>query len=336
MAFFEALRAAASRYAAGVHFLGRPADARAMQALAERAGWPLPSTYRDFLRSFDGVALFLEAQTLLPCDEIQPVPGVPQGRAYLHIGDCSDGALWLDPAGKISLADESAPDPIVVGSHIEAYLESTLAREALVVDRQGEFREVFVGDDELDPTVRKKRAKLGQRHDPGAALPLLELAELAYEEGDAESAQAALQQAVQLDPLAGPAWGLLAALYHAAGQLTGAEHAALQAASGTWHGPLQASRLLQAARACPMRATQHAREAWRADPQLAERLLGEAQAALDAAEVAEARHLVDQLQLLLAAAPVEGTEAAQLGQAQQKLDALAKQVRTRSALHVVE
>lgn len=335
MAFFEALRAAASRYAAGVHFLGSPASARSLQALAGRLPWPLPTAYRDFLSSFDGVTLFLEAQILFPCAEIRVVEGVPEGRSYLHIGDTADGALWLDRDGRISLADDSAPDPIVVGSQIEAFLEATLAREALIVDRDGEFREVFIGDDELELGVRKKRAKAGQRHDPGAAQALLEQAEIAYEEGDVEAAQAALKQAVILDPMAGPAWGLLAALYQAAGQPAGAEHAALQAAAATWHGPLRASRLLQAARACPSRASEHARAAWQADAQLAERLLVEGQAALDDAELTEARHIVDQLQLLLAAASELATDTALVSQAQHRLAALEKQVRTRGALHVI-
>jgi len=335
MAFFEALRAAAGRYAAFVHFLGAPATLTSLDALTKRAAWPLPTEYLDFLRSFDGVTLFLEAQSLFSCDSVQPVDGTPEGRSYLHIGDCADGALWLDASGRISLVDASAPDPIVVGSHIEAFIDATLAREALIVDRQGEFRDVFVGDDELELSVRKKRAACGKREDPGAALPWFEQAEIAYEEGDVDAALAALKQAVILDPLAGPAWGLLAALYQAAGQPAGAEHAALQAAAATWHGPLRASRLLLAARACPSRAAEHARAAWQADDQLAERLLVEAQDALDAAELTEARHVTEQLQLLLSAEAGLSDNAERLAQAQQKLVTLEKQVRTRSALHVV-
>ena len=336
MAFFEALRAAASRYAAGVHFLGRPAQGHALDALTTRLGRALPTEYRDFLRSFDGATLFLEAQTLFPAEQVCVVPGTPDERPYLHIGETTDGALWLDGDGRVVMADENAPDPIVVGSGIEAFLDATLAREALIVDRHGEFRDVFIGDDELDPSVRKKRAKTGQRHDPKAALPWLEQGELAFEEEDSEAAQAALQQAVLLDPLAGPAWGLLAVLYQGAAQLAGAEHAALQAAAATWHGPLRASRLLQAARACPSRANEHARAAWLADPPLSDRLLSEAQADLDAGDVAQARYLIEQLQLLVASGSGRSADAGQLAQAQQGLAALEKQVRVRGALQVID
>ena len=59
----------------------------------------------------------------------------------------------------------------------------------------------------------------------------------------------------------------------------------LQAAAATWHGPLRADRLMQAARACPERAIEHARAAWAADGELAERMLSEAQQHLEASEL---------------------------------------------------
>lgn len=333
MAFFEALRAATARYAAGVHFLFRPASTQALRALESRCGGAFPASHRDFLRSFDGATLFLEAQILFACEQIQPVADVPGERPLWHIGETADGALWLDVEGRILLSDDSAPDPIVIGSSTEAFINATLAREALIVDRDGEFREVFT-EDEIELAVRKKRARVGLRHDPASALYHLELAEIAYEEDDDAAAQSELQQAVAGDPQAGPAWELLAALYQAAGQLAGAEHAALQAAAATWHGPLRASRLMQAARACPERAPEHARAAWAADPDLAERMLTEAQQHLEAGELAEARFLGEQVKLLVSAQP-QGGGAPALGQTEQRLAALEKQVRTRDALQVL-
>lgn len=332
MAFFEALRAAVGRYAAGVHFLAGPAPESALQALAARGAGPLPLGHRDFLRSFNGATLFLEAQVLFAAEQVQPLAGLPDGRAHWHIGETADGALWLDGQGRVLLADDSAPDPIILSGSTEAFIEATLAREALVIDRDGEFREVF-DEDELTLSVRKKRARAGQRQDPASALYRLESAEIAYEEGDDAGAQSELQQAVAIDPQAGPAWELLAALYRAAGQLAGAEHAALQAAAATWHGPLRASRLLQAARACPERATEHARAAWSADPSLAERLFSEAQEHLEAGELAEARFLGEQIKLLLSAQPPTAT--ATHAETEERLAALEKQVRTRNALQVV-
>lgn len=331
MAFFEGLRAAVGRYAAGVHFLARPAAESALQALATRGEGPFPVEYREFLRSFNGATLFHEAQVLFAAEEIQRVPDSPPDRRLWHIGETADGALWLDGEGRILLADEGAPDPIVAGSRIETFIDATLAREALVVDRDGEFREVFT-EDELSLSVRKKRARQGLRLDPGSALYLLESAEIAYEEEDDATAQSELKRAVAIDPQAGPAWELLAALYQAAGQLSGAEHAALQAAAATWHGPLRAGRLMQAARACPERASEHARAAWAADGELAERMLSEAQQHLEAGELAEARFLSEQVKLLLSAQPRPDAVARETTR---KLDELERNVRTRSALHVL-
>lgn len=332
MAFFEALRAAVGRYAAGVHFLPGPASAQSLQALAARCGSAFPVGHREFLRSFDGATLFLEAQILFAAAEIQPVAGLPPERTFWHVGETADGALWLDGAGRVLLVDDSAPDPIVAGGSTESYINATLAREALVIDRDGEFREVFA-EDELELAVRKKRARAGQKHDPESALYRLESAEIAYEEEDDAAAQSELQRAVAIDPLAGPAWELLAALYQAAGQPAGAEHAALQAAAATWHGPLRASRLMQAARACPERASEHASAAWVADPGLAERMLAEAQTHLEAGELPEARFLSEQVKLLLAAPPADGLPT--LRETEQRLAALEKQVRTRDALQVL-
>lgn len=338
MAFYEALRSAVGRYAAGVHYLAPPASASALRATEARLGCPIPAGYRDFLLSFDGLTLFLEAQVIFACDQItradRPVDGSAPTQGWLLIGDTPDGCLYLDGAGRVYLADDGAPDPILAGSDIDAWLNATMAREALVVDREGEFRDVF-GDDGLDEAVRRKRAKAGQKHDPGSALYLLELAELSYEEDDGAGAQALLQQAVAIDPQAGPAWELLAALYQSTGQLAGAEHAALQAATATWHGPLRAGRYLQAARACPERATQHARAAWQADPQLAERLATESEQHLQAGELPEAQYLSDQLQLLLDADMAGLADASLVQAARQRLDALLKQVRTRNALRTI-
>ena len=121
---------------------------------------PVSCRVPRFLRSFNGATLFHEAQVLFAAEEIQRVPDSPPDRRLWHVGETADGALWLDGEGRILLADEGAPDPIVAGSRIEAFIDATLAREALVVDRDGEFREVFT-EDELSLSVRKKRARQG-------------------------------------------------------------------------------------------------------------------------------------------------------------------------------
>jgi tetratricopeptide (TPR) repeat protein len=253
MAFFESLRTAARRYAAGVHEFGAPADEKQLTAAEKRLGVALPPPHREFLRSYNGAALFHESILLFPAEEIAETPALSAERRFLRIGDTPDGALWMrvseDPAqdGRIYLVDEEAPDPILAGASIESWLDATLAREGLCVDRDGEFRDVF-SDDGLLPEVRRKQAQAGLRRDPDSALYHLEQGELYSEEGDLPAAIAALQKAVACDPQAGPAWELLATLYLDTGQLEAGEDAARRAAAAALHPPLQTARQTLATR----------------------------------------------------------------------------------------
>lgn len=328
MPFYESLRTALARSAAFVHTAAAPATPAALTAAEKRLSRPLPADYADFLRSFDGVALFNEAQVLHPVAEVQPVG--PQGR-FLHIGDTAEGALWLDAAGRLRLVDPAAPDPIVCGSQIERWLEATLQREALVVDREGEFRDVFDEDGEaLRPEVRRKRALAGAKRDPDAASYLLEQAELLCEDADLDGARGLLQKAVALDAEAGPAWELLGALLQKLGQRPAAEHAALQAAAATWDPFLRASRLLDAAQLSAERTAQHAAAAAAADPAHGQRLCEQAQELLGQGgrHYEEAQRLAERLQLLLSHDPAVASTRDQLLQLQREL-------RTRGALRVL-
>lgn len=240
MAFFESLRAKVGRYAIGVHHLPAPADKCALAAAEQRLGAKLPESLRDFLLSFDGILLFHESHRLFSASELGRREATPR---YLHVGETPDGALYmpLEGEGCIYLVDEEAPDPILCGSRTESWLDATLAREGLLVDREGEFREVFTSEG-LSKPVQRKRTELGLRHDPKAALYLLERAEQFAEEGEIRAAILALQQAVTLDPQAGPAWELLATLYLDSDETEAGQHAALQAAQATWHPPLAEAR----------------------------------------------------------------------------------------------
>lgn len=330
MAFFEPLRRALGDYAAGVHEARPPASAAALQALEARLG-PLPATYRDLLRSFDGVSLFHELITLFgTVDEGlgRPAPG------QLRVGEGPDGALWMDEAGALRLVDEGEPDPILCGSGLEPWLKATLGREGLVIDKDGEFRDALDDEGALTDAARWKRAKLGRRSDPGAAIYLLEEAELLVGERRSDEALGRLQEAVALDPQAGPAWELLGALRREAGDLAAAEQAALRAAAATPDPWLRASRLLDAALAVPRgadgdpRRLAHAAAAAQADPGHGERLLREAREALQAGQAEEAEGLGARLELLQAARP----DAAALGE---PLEALRRELRTRQALRVL-
>lgn len=242
MTFFESLRTAVGRYSAGVHLLGAPADSATLDAAESRLGSPLPTGHREFLRSFNGAALFHESLLLFSAAEIERVR-VGERPWHLKIGETPDGALYtpLGGDGRIYLVDEEAPDPLLTGTSTESWLDATLAREGLLFDREGEFRDVFV-EDGLSLPVRRKRVQLGRRHDSNAALYILEQAELAHEEGDLAAAVAALRQAVACDPLAGPAWEMLATLCLDNGDAAEGAQAALRAAEAAWHPPLATAR----------------------------------------------------------------------------------------------
>lgn len=246
MAFFESLRTAVGRYADGVHELAPPADARNLTATEKQLGITLPDSHREFLRSFDGAWLFHESLRLCAAAEIVPVTG-GDGATWLRIGETPDGALLLRSTGGIYLVEEEAPDPMLAASSTESWLDATLAREGLLVDREGEYRDVFTEDD-LSLPVRRKRMQLGRKHDPKAALYLFEQAELDAEEGNLDAAMAALRLCVKLDEQAGPAWELLATLCLDSGATEEGEAAALKAAAAAWHAPLRAARKTLATR----------------------------------------------------------------------------------------
>jgi tetratricopeptide (TPR) repeat protein len=325
MPFFESLRTALSRYAAFVHTANLPASPAQLAAASARLPWPLPSSYADFLGSWNGVTLFHEALSLCPVDEVQ---AVGPGDRFLRVGESPDGELWLDPRGRLRSIDEVAPDPMVSGSDIEHWLDATLAREALLFDREGEFRDVFEEDGEaLSAPVRRKRALAGARHDPEAALYPYEQAEILCEEADLDGARQLLQQAVTIDPEAGPAWELLGGVLQKLGQTAAAEHAALQAAAATWDPYLRAARLLDAAELVPERAATHAAAAALADPGHADQLLTQAREQLaHEGDHQEAQRLVQRAQLLITHG--KGESPAELAQ-------LLRELRTRSALRVL-
>jgi tetratricopeptide (TPR) repeat protein len=302
-----------------------------------RLGAPLPPDYRDFLLSWNGVALFQDLITLFGSGDpalVSPAPG------RLRIGQAPEGALWLSASGEVRLVDEVGPDPLVCGTTLERYFAATLAREALILDRQGEFREVFDEEGAIVEAVRKKRVLAGRKHDPQASLYLVEEAELLLEGHEQGPALAALLQAVAHDPEAGPAFELLAALHRDAGRREDAEQESLRAAAATTAPALRASRLLDAALFGPAeRAGTHAAAAWAADPEHAALLLVQSKELLAEGDKDEAAHLADRLRLLLAHQPgrpdagLRPTPPVMVGL--EELAQLDRELRTRAALRVV-
>lgn len=330
MAFFESLRRALHDYSSGVHHAGPPLAKEAERALVARLGRPLPTAYRDLLRSYDGVTLFHEQVQLFGSAD----PGLtflPSGA--LRIGEGEEGAYWLGEDGAVRLSDEAQPDPIVVATDVERLLTTLLARGGQLIDRDGEFRDVFDEEGALKPGARRRRLQAGRKHDPGAALYLLEEAELLLEDREVDAARAALLKAVTHDPGAGAAWELLSALRREAGELDLAAEAALRAAEATRHPFLRASRLLDAAQLAtdPAARQSHLREAWAADPNHAAALLAEAEEILAQGERDEAQRLGERLTQLLSLRPTSEPPA----ELEERAAALSRKLRARASLPIL-
>lgn len=313
MRFFERFRQDLGRYADGVHQLGAPAPEPELAATEARLGRALPPAYRQLLASYNGLSLFHDTVTLQPAAELRP------SAIGLEVGEAPEGVLHLDPAGRVLAVDENG-DRLVMGSTLEAWLRALMAREALLVDAQGEWRDVFADDGALKPEVRRRRFARGERADPRAAAWVLEEAELMQELGDVARAERALERAVGLDPGAGAAWALLGGFYRNLGKLGEAARDFERAAQASGDAGRRALRFAEAARAAAAVDDAQARArlatlARDADPQIASGLVETARRRLEAGEHADAGNL-----LALAEAIEPGGEAAALSrQARLKL-----------------
>jgi tetratricopeptide (TPR) repeat protein len=233
--YWEKLRTELGRYADGVHEVGPPATRAALENAA------LPPSLAELYRSFDGVRLFTDSFVLHPLAALRKRKGV------IELGEALGTPLHLDESGKLYQLDEEG-DPLLVGSSLPRYLDSVLAREKLVVDREGEYKDVFVEGGELNDQIRLKRARVGLKIDPDSAAYHLEAAELAFEAGDEAEAQAELERAVAADAQAGAAWMLLGGLHERARRAHEAAEAFARAAASTSDPARRAERWAEAAR----------------------------------------------------------------------------------------
>src|SRR6185312_17138117 len=122
------------------------------------------------------------------------------------------------------------------------------AREGLLVERDGEFKDVF-DEDDVAPKVREKQTRAALKADPDAAAWHLEAAERAFDDGDDAAAEAALARAVALDENAAAAWALFGALQRRSGRLAAAAASFARAAAATAEGApaVRAERAAEAA-----------------------------------------------------------------------------------------
>jgi len=250
---FFGLEEALRRYDDGVHDEGAAATVSEVRAVEARLG-PLPTALHKLYRQWNGLRLFLDSFVIVPIDALEAIT-LRDAPAFL-VGEALGGPLWVDAAGRVLVAGDDG-ESVCAGSSLEAFLAATLVREAYLVDKHGEWRDVFDGD-ELTEEVRRKRARAGHKADPHAATWLLETAELAFDDGDEAAAEDALKAAVKADPGAGAAWALLAGLALRGGEPVVAEKAFATAAATTVDAELRARRWAEAARAAIAAGHDHA------------------------------------------------------------------------------
>jgi tetratricopeptide (TPR) repeat protein len=248
--FWEKLRTELGRYGDGVHEPGAPADRARLSEVAERLGLPAPLV--ELYRSFDGLRLFTDSFVIAPSGEIARHEG------ELALGESLGAPLILDGKGRVFVVDE-AGDRLLVASSLPRFVDGLLAREKLVHERDGEYKDVFSAEGELAEEVRKKRARAGLKVDPDSAAYRLEAAELAFEAGREDEARAELERATTADPRAVAAWALLAALAERANRLSEAEAAYAHAAESTRDRAQRTEWLAEAAHAAARAGREPAR-----------------------------------------------------------------------------
>jgi len=286
------LREALGRFSDGVHDLGAPASEGAILSAGARLGGALPASVSEVYRFADGMWLFDDVVRLRPLAELEASPR--GGERWLHIGTVDGAELYSDPLGAIFEEDDDG-DRVCAAQDLEEALLAQTAREALLIDPDGEWREVFEPDGELTTAVRKKRNEVARRRALSARW-LVEGAELALEiDGDEDAAIALLDEAIAADRAAAAPCELSGLLLMSRGKLVEGA-AALTAAADRSGLRRRADRAAVAAEAA-MRAgdaatqTRMATMARGADPQIVPRMSAEAENALDGGRLEDADRL---------------------------------------------
>jgi len=332
--FFDRFRRELQKYADGVHVVEEPASKRAIAEAEARLGGKLPAGLASLYQSWDGVRLFVETI------EVVPVAQLERAGELLRVGHALDAALFVDERGRVIEEDEEG-DRVVVGSSVEAWLGAVMAREGLLVDREGEYKDVFADDEGgLKEAVQKRRVRVAVKADPDAAAWRIEEAEEALEAGALDDAEAALRRAVALDEGAGAAWALLGALLRAR----------LDAASGaSGDGAAPAGALLEEIEAAFARAATVARDPGRRAERWAEAARAAREAGRDArahaaaareADAGAAARWLDEAEALASEGDVDGALqrarlAAALDETAGPAAALVSRLRARRSLRVV-
>ena len=223
MRFFTRFRSALSQYEEGVHDLGLPATEKAVAEAEEELGRKLPLELRDFLLQWNGGYLFHDEVALFGVegarDELRKLAHTDDG---LWIGETATARLFLDERGRVLALDDETDGRHAEGSELERWLDATMAREGVLFDRDGEYREEAFDGEGLSERALRKRSQLAIKADPQAPAWHEESAALLVEEGQPDKAMAALERAVagamDGDVALADAWMALGQLRRTAGK----------------------------------------------------------------------------------------------------------------------
>ena len=212
--FYEGFRGTLAGWPEGVHRQGAPAEPRDLEAAARALGAPLPGPLLDFLGSWNGALVFHESVVLFGVgpvaeggDLVAATCGARAAGACgprdLVIGETGDGGLWtLGEDGRVWLLEDEERWP--VGSSLERFVAAVCAHEAVLFDRDGEYKEGAFepGGERLVPEMAVQAARKAIAADRDAARWHFELG-VALAEAHPDQAARALAEASRLFP-AGP------------------------------------------------------------------------------------------------------------------------------------
>ena len=285
--FFDRFREAVAGYAEGVHRLGAPAPAAAIAKVAD-------AELRDFLASWNGAELFIDAYTIYPAgDEAATDEGVT------WFGETSLGDRLGLAGGCVVRLEEDTGELLVEGTSFARWLDATVVADGVLYDSEGEWLDdVFDDEGELAPAASMKRERKALKIDPGAPAPAWRLAKAQERSGDASAARKTLESLVAEVRDFAWAWFDLGRLRHGDGEIDTAEAAFAAAADA---GAAQGSELAGwfAAHAARMAAerrddaarARHAERALALDPEVARAQRRAAAARFDEGGIDEAREL---------------------------------------------
>jgi tetratricopeptide (TPR) repeat protein len=210
-------------YELGVHDLGDPGVG---------ADPTLPLTLLSVYHRFDGGRLFHEAIQLLPYREVEAsVERSPGGGARWRVGEAGGDAISVDERGRVWREDGETGEVVLDGTAFDRWLLGAIEAEAMLFERDGEFRDdIFDDDGDLLPAIALAQLRAPVKRDPRAPGPRWRLARHLTETDDLPAARRELEEVVAAAPDFPWAWLDLARLSERLGELAGAVDEAVAAA----------------------------------------------------------------------------------------------------------